>query len=114
MRSYTGLPAADAANAWTSTISVAKLLDIVKDDSTRKNGAAVLYDLVNIYERKIVEAPVTMASQNDPQRRQDASTEDNISQPVAGVNIFAIADGRHPSLQREVKQKEVFYRQLKS
>ena len=55
-----------------------------------------------------------MASQNDPQRRQDASTEDNISQPVAGVNIFAIADGRHPSLQREVKQKEVFYRQLKS
>ncbi len=32
MRSYTGSPAANAANAWTSTISVAELLDIVKDN----------------------------------------------------------------------------------
>ncbi len=46
----------------------------------RKNGAAILYDLVNIYDKKITEAPVTMASNNNSQRRQDASAEDIIPQ----------------------------------
>ncbi len=45
----------------------------------RKNGAAVLYDLVNIYSKKITEAPVTMASDESSQRRQDASATDIIA-----------------------------------
>ena len=45
----------------------------------RKNGAAVLYDLVNICDKKIVEAPVTMASNNGSQRRQDVSTTDKVT-----------------------------------
>lgn len=47
---------------------------------TRKNGAAVLYDLVNIYEKEIAEAHVTMASREDSQRRHDTSAEDIIPQ----------------------------------
>ena len=47
---------------------------------TRKNGAAVLYDLVNIYEKKISEASVTMASDNRSQRRQNASDEQILPQ----------------------------------
>lgn len=52
----------------------------------RKNGAAVLYDLVNIYDKKIVEKPVTMASNNSSQRRQSLSTASNISQENGTVN----------------------------
>lgn len=47
----------------------------------RENGAAVLYDLVNIYDKKITEASVTMASEEiDSQRRQNASVTDIIPQ----------------------------------
>ena len=46
----------------------------------RKNGSAVLYDLVNIYETNIAEAPVTMASNDNSQRRQDASADEKIPQ----------------------------------
>lgn len=53
---------------------------------TRKNGAAVLYDLVNIYDTKIAEAPVTMASNENSQRRQDASAGDIVSQKGLDVN----------------------------
>lgn len=52
---------------------------------TRKNGSAVLYDLVNIYEKEITEAPVTVASKDNSQRRQDASAEEIITQPNATV-----------------------------
>lgn len=51
----------------------------------RKNGAAVLYDLRNIYEKKITEASVTMASQS-PQRSAETSVTDNISQLETDVN----------------------------
>ncbi len=47
----------------------------------RRNGAAVLYDLVNIQGKKITEAPVTMASyENNSQRRQNASVTDILPQ----------------------------------
>lgn len=47
----------------------------------RKNGAAVLYDLVNIYDKEITEASVTMASDKiDSQRRQNASVDDILPQ----------------------------------
>ena len=47
----------------------------------RENGAAVLYDLVNIYDKEITEASVTMASEEiDSQRRQNASVTDIIPQ----------------------------------
>ena len=52
---------------------------------TRKNGAAVLYDLVNIYDKKITEAPVTMASNDNSQRRQDASANPIVSQEEENV-----------------------------
>ena len=55
----------------------------------RKNGAAVLYDLVNIYDKKIAEAPVTMASNKSSQRRQDVSTEDTVSQENENVKYSA-------------------------
>lgn len=47
---------------------------------TRKNGAAVLYDLVSIYEKEIAEVPVTMASDNNSQRRQETSAISSIPQ----------------------------------
>lgn len=47
---------------------------------TRKNGSAVLYDLINIYDKKITEAPVTMARNNISQRRQETSVENSVSQ----------------------------------
>lgn len=53
---------------------------------TRKNGAAVLYDLVDIQPTKIVEASVTMASPKAPNVVQNTSTEDTISQPATVVN----------------------------
>ena len=46
----------------------------------RKNGSAVLYDLVNIYETKIAEGPVTVASNNNSQRRQGTSAGDIIAE----------------------------------
>lgn len=52
----------------------------------RKNGAAVLYDLINIYETKIAEDPFTMASHNDSQRIADASAADMLSQGQNDVN----------------------------
>jgi len=52
MSSHTGFPAAFLSDTRTSVISVAKHFDIVKDDSTQKNGAAVLYDIKNIYATK--------------------------------------------------------------
>ncbi len=65
---------------------------------TRKNGAAVLYDLVNIYETEIAEAPVTMASHNDSQRRRDASAVGIIPQDGENVNtkfsISSDSDGK--------------------
>ena len=53
----------------------------------RKNGSAVLYDLVNIYETNIAEAPVTMASNDNSQRRQDASANKSIAN-VANANAL--------------------------
>lgn len=53
--------------------------------ATRKNGAAVLYDIVNIYDKQIVEAPVTMESENS-QRRQDTSTKGSLPQKSPTVN----------------------------
>ena len=53
----------------------------------RKNGSAVLYDLVNIYETNIAEAPVTMASNDNSQRRQDASANGSIAN-VANANAL--------------------------
>lgn len=47
----------------------------------RENGAAVLYDLVNIYDKERTEASVTMASEEiDSQRRQNASVTDIVPQ----------------------------------
>ena len=51
----------------------------------RANGAAVLYDLVNIYETNIAEGPVAMAGDNDPQRRQGASAEVSVPNLFDGV-----------------------------
>lgn len=47
----------------------------------RKNGAAVLYDLINITEKEIVEAPVTRANPMDSPRRQNTSTDTNYTTP---------------------------------
>lgn len=54
----------------------------------RKNGAAVLYDMVNIYGTKIAEDPVTMASKNNSQRRQDASAGTKVAQDNADVKVL--------------------------
>ena len=53
---------------------------------TKKNGSAVLYDLVNIYDKKIAEAPVTVASNENSQRRQETSAKDMLSQSNKDVN----------------------------
>ena len=50
----------------------------------RKNGAAVLYDLKNIYEKEITDTSLAMAGQS-PQRSEDVSVKDNISQPETEV-----------------------------
>ena len=74
---------------------------------TRKNGAAVLYDLVNIYEKKITEAPVTVASDNRSQRRQDASVEQMVAQNTPGVKPeFSLSDTDGRQLSQE--QQEFF------
>lgn len=52
---------------------------------TRKNGTAVLYDIVNIYDKKITDASVTMADKN-PQRRQNTSVDNKIPQTKQSVN----------------------------
>lgn len=51
---------------------------------TRKNGSAVLYDLVNIYE-KITEVPVTMVSNENSQRRLETSVKNNVTNPTENV-----------------------------
>ncbi len=51
----------------------------------RVNGAAVLYDLRNIYSKKMTEASVTMASES-PQRSAETSIADSISQSEKDVN----------------------------
>ncbi len=45
----------------------------------RSNGAAVLYSLKNIYEKEITDASLAMASES-PQRSEETSVMDNISQ----------------------------------
>lgn len=72
----------------------------------RKNGAAVLYDLVNIYDKKIVEAPVTMASNEGSQRRQDISTKDNLSQDKKVVKKFSISED---SQGRKLSNEQIEY-----
>ena len=61
----------------------------------RKNGAAVLYDLVNIYETKIAEDPVTVASNDYSQRRQDSSADGIIpqnSKKSSGDTKYSLSD----------------------
>ena len=52
----------------------------------RSNGAAVLYSLKNIYEKEITDASLAMASES-PQRSEETSVTDNISQTSSSVNI---------------------------
>ena len=74
---------------------------------TRKNGAAVLYDLVNIYEKKITEAPVTMASDDRSQRRQDASAKQMLPQTSPDVKKqYSLSDSNGRQLTNE--QQEFF------
>ena len=69
---------------------------------TRKNGSAVLYDLVNIYDKKITEAPVTMASYENPQRRQDTSVEGIVPQTEENVKTqFSLSDSDGKQLTKE-------------
>ena len=71
---------------------------------TRKNGSAVLYDLVNIYSKKIAEAPVTMASNENFQRRQGTSADDIISQnsqKSIGNTKFSLSDSEGRKLTKE-------------
>ena len=86
----------------------AKLLDIVKDDSTRRNGAAVLYELVNIYEKNSRSTCYHGESKN-PQRRQNASTNDTISQPAVAVkNVSLRTDDTRPYCEkRKMHRKEL-------
>lgn len=76
--------------------------------ATRKNGSAVLYDIVNIYDKKIAEAPVTMASDNNSQRRQDAPAGSNVTDSSQNVNIkYSLnKDSEGHTLSKE--QKEYF------
>jgi len=76
--------------------------------ATRKNGSAVLYDIVNIYDKKIAEAPVTMASDNNSQRRQDAPAGSNVADSTQNVNIkYSVSeDTEGRTLSNE--QKEYF------
>ncbi len=53
---------------------------------TRKNGTAVLYDIVNIYDKKITDTSEAMEGK-DFQRRQDISVNNNLPQPKQSVNI---------------------------
>ena len=53
---------------------------------TRKNGSAVLYDIKNIYTKKITDAPVTMASKNS-QRSAGTSVNNSVSQTDDDVKI---------------------------
>ena len=66
----------------------------------RQNGAAVLYDLVNIYSKKITEAPVTMASDNRSQRRQESSASFSIPESPQNVK-------EKSSNQNKTKQKQL-------
>lgn len=58
----------------------------------RKNGSAVLYDLVDIYEKKIADAPVTMASDKNSQRRQNVSAESKLPQEMDNVKYSLSED----------------------
>ena len=74
---------------------------------TRKNGAAVLYDLVNIYDKKITEAPVTMANQEGSQHRQDASA--NLIVPQSGKNVntnFSLSEEQQDYFKDSVVRDE--------
>lgn len=53
----------------------------------RKNGAAVLYDLKNIYEKEITDISLAMASKDYSQRSEDISVENSIPQSDDDVNI---------------------------
>ena len=108
MSSHTGFPAAFLSDTRAPTISVAKLLDIVKDDSTRKNGAAVLYDIKNIYTTKIVESSGYYGRQSAPNAAQMTSTTGTISQSPTPVNIVSLrTDDTRPydERARETKTK---------
>ncbi len=50
----------------------------------RNNGTSVLYDLRNIYSKKITDASVTMASES-PQRSAETSVTDNVTQSAVDV-----------------------------
>ena len=52
----------------------------------RENGAAVLYNLVNVYEKQITAAPVTRASQGSPRSDGATVTNETIPQPAPVVN----------------------------
>ena len=74
----------------------------------RKNGSAILYDLVNIYETEIAEAPVTMASNDNSQRRQDASADENVAQNGGEVkNQFSLSSDNE-GRQLSAEQREYF------
>ena len=74
---------------------------------TRKSGAAVLYDLVNIYEKKITEAPVTMASHKNSQRRQDASAKPIVPQEGKNVNTnFPLSEEQQEYFKDSVVRDE--------
>lgn len=72
----------------------------------RKNGAAVLYDLVNIYDKKIAETPVTMTSNKSSQRRQDASTKDTIPQENENVK-YSLGEDIAPIGNYDVRGKDI-------
>jgi len=74
--------------------------------ATRKNGSAVLYDLVNIYEKNIADAPVTMASSDNSQRRQDMSAIDKLTQNSENVKYSLSEDANGNKLSE--KQIEYF------
>ncbi len=76
---------------------------------TRKNGSAVLYDLVNIYEKEIAESQVTMASDNSSQRRQGTSADEIIpqnSKKSSGSAKFSLSDSDGKQLTKG--QQEYF------
>ena len=66
----------------------------------RSNGAAVLYDLVNIYHKKITEAPVTMASKNRSQRRQETSSH---SLPETPQNVKEKSANQNDTKQKQLE-----------
>ena len=74
----------------------------------RKNGSAILYDLVNVYETEIAEAPVTMASHDNSQRRQDASADENVAQDGGVVKTQYSLSSDSEGRQLSAEQREYF------